>query len=784
MQVRSVSVASLFMLWCFPLRYNSVEVYRHRGIDVAGDQARELRTRGIAAAKAGKKDEARALLQESVRIEPNNEAAWLWLASVARDPRERLFCLEKVLGINPLNETARKAVDAMQGAAPPQASPGVRPLRQLGRSESPESSPQEAPPVRRPPTGQIGDAPAPIGLKRIGGPRKLTEQEIMALPPGIPNPSPDRVADAQKQIDRLLLEYNAPLPSDIKWTQKRSGRAGERDVVVLRLYVAAAVVGFLVILAFIGVIAVNTNDELRGVVFGPSETPTVTPSITPTNTPGLTPTPSVTPPRSPTPTPTFSLDITPGDPLSPPRATDVYPQVFERPIAEAIFLLQQGQAQVAQPTLESEREALVRFAPNPYYYEALAFIQQGDTDEALALMEEAESRLSEAPNENYKPLVDLGFAQVYWAIIQEAQENGNQTRVRDYLELLRERAEDAIEGDQRLEQGYVLLARAALVDRDYDEALTVLNQGLDVPSLRNNVQLIMGKAEAFYQRGEFDLANQEAALARYIDPTTEAAYQLQIRIAMQNRRYGQAVLIAQDYLFQYPGSRVAFQLLGDAHRAEGSYELALAAYTQGLAGNPNDAAAAAMLAGRAEIYAAQRRYNLAREDLTAALAITDDPALQAERMRVAFAEGRYNIALEDAEELRGQDVVSDAELDLLAARAAVEQAGNDGEFTLALAQLEVVPREDLSPDEVALLDEYTARVQYALGEYDEALTAVDASLAAGDTLMRRFLRAQILEEQGEAQAARREYEWVAAIGQVAPIAIVDEALTRLEQLDR
>lgn len=755
---------------------------------MAGDQARELRTRGIAAAKAGQKDEARALLQESVRIEPNNEAAWLWLASVARDPRERLFCLEKVLGINPLNETARKAVDAMQGSTPPPTpSPTVRPLRQLtpnkpatGSLEPPQ---QEAPPARRPTGGLGSDAPASVGLKRIGGPRKLTEQEIMAQPPGIPNPNPDRVADAQKQIDRLLLEYNAPLPSDFKWTQKRSGRAGERDVVVLRLYVAAAVVGFLVILAFIGVIAVNTNDELRGVVFGPSETPTVTPSITPTNTPGLTPTPSVTPPRSPTPTPTFSLDITPGDPLSPPRATEIYPQVFERPVAEAIFLLQQGRADAAQPTLEHEREALVRFAPNPYYYEALAYIQQGEVDEALALMEEAESRLDEAPNENYKPLVDLGFAQVYWAIVQEAQESGNETRVRDYLALLRERAEAAIEGDQRLEQGYLLLARAALVNRNYDEALTILDQGLGVGSLRNNVQLIMGKAETFYQRGEFDLANQEAALARYIDPTTEAAYQLQIRMAMQNRRYGQAVLTAQDYLFQYPGSRTAFQLLGDAHRAEGSYELALAAYGQGLAGNANDAAAAAMLAGRAQIYAEQRRYSQARQDLTAALAITNDPALRAERMRVAFAEGRYSIALDDARALRGSDVVSDTELDLLAARISVEQAGNNGDFTLALAQLEVIPRAELSRADAALLDEYTARVQFALREYDEALTAVDAALTAGDTLARRFLRGQILEELGENDAARREYEWVAALGQVAPSNLTNEAVEKLEQLE-
>ena len=35
----------------------------------------------------------------------NPLAAWLWLASVARDNQERLFCLEKLLQINPDNPT-------------------------------------------------------------------------------------------------------------------------------------------------------------------------------------------------------------------------------------------------------------------------------------------------------------------------------------------------------------------------------------------------------------------------------------------------------------------------------------------------------------------------------------------------------------------------------------------------------------------------------------------------------------------------------------------------------
>ena len=124
------------------------------------DDARELRQRGIQTAKAGQKDEARELLQQSIRLDPNNEAAWLWLASVARDNRERIFCLQKLLEINPDNETARKALDAANQATPP-------PMQ-----------------VKRLPNAPVTKAAAP--------------PDIMSQAPGVPVPMPDRIAEAQK----------------------------------------------------------------------------------------------------------------------------------------------------------------------------------------------------------------------------------------------------------------------------------------------------------------------------------------------------------------------------------------------------------------------------------------------------------------------------------------------------------------------------------------------------------------------------------------------------------
>ena len=74
------------------------------------DQAKQLLQQGIAAARAGQSGQARQLLQEAVRRDPRNEAAWLWLSSVAKDPPERIFCLKKVLEINPANENALKGL--------------------------------------------------------------------------------------------------------------------------------------------------------------------------------------------------------------------------------------------------------------------------------------------------------------------------------------------------------------------------------------------------------------------------------------------------------------------------------------------------------------------------------------------------------------------------------------------------------------------------------------------------------------------------------------------------
>lgn len=74
----------------------------------------ELLRRGIEAARAGNRVMARDLLQQVVEDDDKNEKAWFWLASVVETDDERRVCLSNVLHINPNNEKARQAMDALE----------------------------------------------------------------------------------------------------------------------------------------------------------------------------------------------------------------------------------------------------------------------------------------------------------------------------------------------------------------------------------------------------------------------------------------------------------------------------------------------------------------------------------------------------------------------------------------------------------------------------------------------------------------------------------------------
>ncbi len=68
---------------------------------------------GIAAARAGQREQARDMLMRVVEVDETNVAAWLWLSGVVDSLDDREVCLENVLALDAGNDAARRGLDAL-----------------------------------------------------------------------------------------------------------------------------------------------------------------------------------------------------------------------------------------------------------------------------------------------------------------------------------------------------------------------------------------------------------------------------------------------------------------------------------------------------------------------------------------------------------------------------------------------------------------------------------------------------------------------------------------------
>lgn len=89
---------------------------------------------GIAAAKAGRRDDARELLMRVVEANERSEQGWLWLSSVVDTDEDRLICLENVLTLNPDNVQARAGLRWLQERGVGVESPAVE--AQVGKGSA------------------------------------------------------------------------------------------------------------------------------------------------------------------------------------------------------------------------------------------------------------------------------------------------------------------------------------------------------------------------------------------------------------------------------------------------------------------------------------------------------------------------------------------------------------------------------------------------------------------------------------------------------------------------
>jgi len=97
---------------------------------------------GIAAFKAGKRDEARKYFIAAMKEEPNNENVWGWLYQVSNNDNEKIQALSKVVALNPQNVQAKQLLDKLQ--APPlmqsQAAPVISPPKQNPVTPQPKNN--------------------------------------------------------------------------------------------------------------------------------------------------------------------------------------------------------------------------------------------------------------------------------------------------------------------------------------------------------------------------------------------------------------------------------------------------------------------------------------------------------------------------------------------------------------------------------------------------------------------------------------------------------------------
>lgn len=67
--------------------------------------------RAIDLIKAGDKSEGGRILSGVVKLEPDNESAWVWLSTCVDPIEKKKYCLNQILRINPNNSYAKNSLD-------------------------------------------------------------------------------------------------------------------------------------------------------------------------------------------------------------------------------------------------------------------------------------------------------------------------------------------------------------------------------------------------------------------------------------------------------------------------------------------------------------------------------------------------------------------------------------------------------------------------------------------------------------------------------------------------
>lgn len=486
----------------------------------------QLLHQGIAAARAGQRETARTILQNVVRLDPRNEIGWMWLSSVATDDSERLFCLRKLIEINPANEFALKGLRAL----------GVEPAR---------------------PTSEYA-----------GGAVVPTLDEA-------------RYARVIQAVDEFLRHYQGqPVTDDgtVVWSHKRRGRYAESGAKRLRQTMAAAAVLLVALVVAGGLLIIRATGVFEGrgeqLAQAITRVPTLTPrpTLTPTQggpTPTDFPVPMAVPPTE------IPKGLVAGDPFGLAEPTEIYPAPHPnvtRLVQEAAGYYTIGDYETARSLLREERERSGQHCyPVLVYYEALSLAGLKNYQEAIDLLEWAQTY---KPERGYstcegKPIILAGLAEVLY------EQNPRSQRA---LEL----ATQALQKDEHLVQAAVTKARLELALGEVSAARGTVAQAL--VKHPHDLNLLVVAAEVELADNQPIAALNHLGHTLYLDPALLPALHLQaqtyLRLADESagvRRmqyYGLAVRSAQTLLLYYPGEPAGYLYLAQARLGEGNQQMA------------------------------------------------------------------------------------------------------------------------------------------------------------------------------------------------------------------
>jgi hypothetical protein len=142
---------------------------------------------GIAAARDGRNAEARDLLKKALQADPFSEQGWLWMSAVVETDPERRVCLERVLDINPRNQTAKEGLD------------------RLSSSGSLEDGPESYVPVPQ----SAAAANVEHGQVAVGEP-SASQVAAPLSPHHMPTLAMDPVAPSPRPVRRLVPQSEPP----------------------------------------------------------------------------------------------------------------------------------------------------------------------------------------------------------------------------------------------------------------------------------------------------------------------------------------------------------------------------------------------------------------------------------------------------------------------------------------------------------------------------------------------------------------------------------------------